>query len=118
MYNDETAQVEDIETVRKVEEHNFRRKDEEDPDSWQRPSFKKRRQLVPTEKPQAEIKPISDAVERFDVGFAEEISLPGDSEKIGNIFIPEDGEKVVRNPLDQTARELLQASPDPHEKHQ
>ena len=51
MYNDETAQVEDIETVRKVEEHNFRRKDEEEPDSWQRPSFKKRRQLVPSEKP-------------------------------------------------------------------
>ena len=116
IYHDDTAQVEDIETARKPEENKFRRKDDEDPDSRQRPIFKKRRQLVPTEKPYAEIIPISNAVERFDVGFAEEISIPEDSEKVGNIFIPEDGEKVLRNPLDQTTRELLQASPDPHTK--
>ena len=107
MYNDDTAQVDDIEIAKNGEEHKFRRKNDEDSDNRQRPIFRKRRQLVPTETPQEEIKPISNTIERFDVGFAEEISIPEDSEKVGNIFIPEDGEKVVRNPLDQTARELL-----------
>ena len=43
MYNDDTAKVEDIETATKLEEHKFRRKDDEDPDSRQKPSFKKKR---------------------------------------------------------------------------
>ena len=47
------------------------------------------------------------AIEKVDLGFAEEIQLPEDEEKVGNIFIPEDGEKIVRDPLNQTNQELL-----------
>ena len=49
----------------------------------------------------------SEAIEKVDLGFAEEIQLPEDEEKVGNIFIPEDGEKIVRDPLNQTNQELL-----------